>query len=154
MDDQAMDDQELERALDELRTTGFGRLLALASDRYTERTRALLGVRGHALTAGQAAFLPHVGSGGARLTEVAARAGMTKQSASEVIAQLIQLGYLVRTPDRSDKRAQRVSFTDKGRGFLDAARAARQQLDRELRQLLGPEGATALTVGLRVYARG
>ena len=148
-----MDDQELERVLDDLRTTGFGRLLALASERYAERTGALLGAWGHALTPGQAAFLPHIGIGGSRLTEVAARAGMTKQSASEVIAQLVALGYLDRVPERNDRRAQRLTFTDKGRAFLEAARSARHQLDRELRQLLGAEGAAALTVGLRVYAR-
>ena len=148
-----MEDRELQQTLEELRSAGFGRLLALAAERYADRARALLGVQGHALTAGQAAFLPHVEAGGARLTEVAARAGMTKQSASEVVGQLVALGYLDRAADPADRRAQRVTFTEKGRAFLEAARLARQQLDRELRRTLGAEGAAALTVGLRVYAR-
>lgn len=56
---------------------------------------------------------------GMRLTELAARAGLTKQSVGEIVDDLTRLGYIERYPDPTDKRAKLIRLTAKG---LDAQR--------------------------------
>jgi len=66
----------------------------------------------------QAAFHPVfecIDDEGTRLTELAARADMTHQSMSEVVASLEQRGYLERRPDPADGRARLVCLTPAGR---------------------------------------
>jgi DNA-binding MarR family transcriptional regulator len=66
---------------------------------------------------------------GTRLTELAARAGMTHQSMGELVAALEQRGYLERRTDPTDKRARLVCLTPKGRQFV--RRAVREIRDIE-----------------------
>jgi DNA-binding MarR family transcriptional regulator len=56
---------------------------------------------------------------GMRLTELAAKAGLTKQSVGEIVDDLTHLGYIERFPDPTDKRAKLIRLTEKG---LDAQR--------------------------------
>lgn len=58
---------------------------------------------------------------GCRLTELADRAGMTKQSMGELVEHLVSNGYLERRPDPADRRARIIGLTTTGRV---AARAA------------------------------
>ena len=48
---------------------------------------------------------------GTRLTELAARAGITHQSMGELVAALVDSGYLRRVPDPGDRRARLVGDT-------------------------------------------
>src|SRR5919197_4183036 len=52
---------------------------------------------------------------GTRLTELAARADMTHQSMSELVATLERRGWVQRTPDPTDGRARLVRLTPEGR---------------------------------------
>ena len=56
-------------------------------------------------------FLP---TDGARLTELARRARMTKQSMGELVRDLEALGYVSRAEDPADGRAKVIRFTAKG----------------------------------------
>jgi DNA-binding MarR family transcriptional regulator len=51
---------------------------------------------------------------GTRLTTLAARAGLTRQSMGELVGTLETRGYLERRPDPFDRRARLVCLTDKG----------------------------------------
>jgi DNA-binding MarR family transcriptional regulator len=51
---------------------------------------------------------------GMRLTELATLAGITKQSAGEIVDELARLGYVERIPDPEDRRAKLISLTAKG----------------------------------------
>jgi DNA-binding MarR family transcriptional regulator len=51
---------------------------------------------------------------GMRLTELATRAGLTKQSVGEIVDDLAGLGYLERYPDPTDRRAKLIRLTAKG----------------------------------------
>jgi DNA-binding MarR family transcriptional regulator len=55
-----------------------------------------------------------IGEGGMRLTELAAFAGMTKQSVGEIVDDLVALGYVERVPDPADRRAKLIQLTPKG----------------------------------------
>src|SRR5262245_19047527 len=52
--------------------------------------------------------------GGSRLTELAKRAGVTKQSMGEMIDALEQRGYVERVPDPTDMRATLIRRTPRG----------------------------------------
>lgn len=51
---------------------------------------------------------------GLRLTEIAERGNMTKQSAGEVVDDLVARGYAERVPDPDDRRAKLVCLTERG----------------------------------------
>ena len=51
---------------------------------------------------------------GTRLTDLADRAHMTKQSVGEVVTDLQQRGYVERVPDPSDGRAKIIRLTARG----------------------------------------
>ncbi len=61
----------------------------------------------------QAIFL-HLGLEGARLTDLAERAGISKQAMGQVIDEVEQLGYVERIPAPNDRRAKIVRFTSRG----------------------------------------
>jgi DNA-binding MarR family transcriptional regulator len=52
---------------------------------------------------------------GSRAAEMAARAGITRQSMGEVIREMVGLGLLEMRPDPEDKRAKLVTYTEHGR---------------------------------------
>jgi DNA-binding MarR family transcriptional regulator len=51
---------------------------------------------------------------GLRLTELATNAGLTKQSAGEIVDGLVALGYAERIPDPADRRAKLIRLTERG----------------------------------------
>jgi DNA-binding MarR family transcriptional regulator len=51
---------------------------------------------------------------GIRLTDLARRAGMTKQAMGELVSDLERLRYLVRRPDPTDGRSLLIQFSDRG----------------------------------------
>jgi DNA-binding MarR family transcriptional regulator len=53
---------------------------------------------------------------GLRLTDLAERANMTKQSVGEIVDDLAARGYVKRIPDPEDKRAKLICLTDRGEG--------------------------------------
>jgi len=57
-------------------------------------------------------FMPQSGT---RLTELARRARITKQSMGELVRELEAMGYVERVPDPSDGRAQIIRYTERGR---------------------------------------
>ncbi|MDP1820751.1 MAG: MarR family transcriptional regulator [Acidimicrobiales bacterium] len=76
--------------------------------------------------------MAHVTFEGIRLTELAEKAGITKQAMSELVIDLEQLGYLVRTADPHDRRAKLISFTDKGRAAVREAMRAFAKMESAL----------------------
>ena len=77
---------------------------------------------------------------GTRLTELAARAGMTHQAMGESVASLVELGYLERVPDPVDRRARLVVLTPKGRKAVRRARAEVAEIDARWVQRLHDAG--------------
>lgn len=76
--------------------------------------------------------MAHVTYEGIRLTELAEKAGITKQAMSELVIDLERLGYLQRTADPQDGRAKLIGFTDKGRAAVEAAMRAFEEIDAAL----------------------
>src|SRR5262245_43413942 len=59
---------------------------------------------------------------GLRVTELAAKARITKQSMGELVGQLVRRGYLARIDDPEDGRAWKVRITPFGRRASQLAR--------------------------------
>ena len=65
---------------------------------------------------------------------------MTPQSMGELIDELEQLGYVVRQPDPTDRRAKLIVLTDKGRDCVAAGVATIEDLETDLTDSLGEKG--------------
>ncbi len=76
---------------------------------------------------------------GLRLTDLAARTGMTAQSRGELVDELEGKGYLERRPDPDDRRAKRIYLTDHGRENARVAKQATADVEASLAGLLGEE---------------
>lgn len=88
----------------------------------------------------RSAFNPvfiHLPADGCRLTDLAAKAGMSKQAMSEVVEELIDFGYLVRFPDPGDRRAKIIVRTDAGLKLHGHALAAFGRIEKDLSDMLG-----------------
>jgi DNA-binding MarR family transcriptional regulator len=66
--------------------------------------------------------------------------GVTKQAVGQAVEMLVDRGYLERSHDPSDRRRVNLSLTERGHIAGRAARTAIEQVDRELRARVGPEG--------------
>ena len=77
--------------------------------------------------------------GGSRITTLAARAGMTKQSMSALVYQLEDYGYLKRKPDPEDARAVLFYLTAKGQDLRTKAQGLNYQFEQKWEQTLGRE---------------
>ena len=75
--------------------------------------------------------------GGARVVELAERAQITKQGMSKLVDSMEERGYLKRTPDPQDGRAQRVMLTRGGRALLKAAAEVFAELEQEWAAVVG-----------------
>jgi DNA-binding MarR family transcriptional regulator len=81
---------------------------------------------------------------GSRLTELAQRARMTKQSVGEVATELEQRGYLERVPDPSDGRAKIIRLTERGREAQALGRGIIDEIEQEWAERYGAERVAAL----------
>ena len=89
---------------------------------------------------------------GTRATELARRAGITKQSMSELIQQLESNGIVERRPDPADGRAKIVFFSKAGLTWLEAFRASLHNAETCMIHELGQETVSALKHALATYA--
>lgn len=76
---------------------------------------------------------------GTRLTVLAERAQIAKQTATALVDRLERAGYVERVPDPSDGRARLVRLTARAQEVLPVARAEEDRIEAEWRARLGPE---------------
>jgi DNA-binding MarR family transcriptional regulator len=140
-----------------------GHWLRLALERFDARVMALmarhpgvslglsnLAQRGQ-LTAAHWHISRHLPPQGARLTELAQRAGMRKQAMATLVKQCEAWGMVQREGDARDARARRVCFTPIGLAWLTAYQESVAQAEKELRAAVGDEVATVVALGLEAY---
>jgi DNA-binding MarR family transcriptional regulator len=93
----------------------------------------------------------HLATEGSRLTELAARAGMTKQAMGTLVTQCEAWGLVTRENDVTDARARKIIFTATGLAWLGAYRDAVALAADEMRQAISPEVTTVVALGLEAY---
>jgi DNA-binding MarR family transcriptional regulator len=90
------------------------------------------------IRASQAALVLNVDRrSGTRLTELARRAGVTKQAMMIVVDELEVRGLVRRTPDPDDGRAKVVRLTARGRTFAAECRRAVAAVEARAKRNLG-----------------
>ena len=94
----------------------------------------------------------HLDPEGARLTELARRAGMTKQAMGALVTQCEAWGMVTRQNDPTDARARKVVFTATGLAWLNAYTQAAAQAEEEMRTAVGAEVSTVVAMGLEAYS--
>jgi DNA-binding MarR family transcriptional regulator len=91
----------------------------------------------------------HVGADGTRVTELAARAWLTKATVVHAVDELERLGYVTREPDPTDRRAKLVVATPRAREAEQVAREVIADIRDAWAELIGEEEMDALETGLR-----
>lgn len=137
------------------RRENVGRLLNDAIERFESgilRQMEDAGYRGFSLS--HITVTRNLDLAGTRATELARRAGITKQSMSELIHQLEASGIVERRPDPADGRAKIVYFSKAGLAWLEAFGSALHNAEQDMCGELGPDSFAALKRALSTYAYG
>src|SRR5579884_143824 len=85
------------------------------------------------------AVFQHIDADGSRLTDLAERAQITKQSMAYLVDYLEQRGYLERRPDPNDRRAALICLTERGWEQVRAALETIAAVEAEWAERLGAE---------------
>ncbi|MFJ6940187.1 MarR family winged helix-turn-helix transcriptional regulator [Streptomyces sp. NPDC101132] len=88
-------------------------------------------------TPAQARVMQRIGPDGTRLTELAAQAQVTKQTAGFLVDQLEKTGYVRRIPDPTDRRARLVCAAEKAHAAKRVADAVVAEVEGEWAAHLG-----------------
>jgi DNA-binding MarR family transcriptional regulator len=128
------------------------RVLALmAQNENVPLALSNLAARG-SLSASHIHITRHLALEGSRLTDLAQRAGVSKQAMGQLVGQCEAWGLVARQDDARDARAWRIVFTSAGLAWLKAFEQAVAQAESELRSAVGDEVATVIAIGLEAYA--
>ncbi len=148
------------------RQTHLGRLLGHALRRFDERVLTLmahnmdvplalsnLAARGQ-VTAAHVHITRHLPLEGARLSDLAASASVTKQAMGDLVTQCEAWGLVTRSLDGVDKRARKVMFTATGLDWLAAFEKAVLEAECEFKEAVGKDVALVVGMGLEAYGSG
>jgi len=105
---------------------------------------------GHPWRPAHTGLFPHIELDGSRITDIARRAGVSKQAVAPLVAELVEWGVLERVPDPSDGRARLVRFTIDADGThaIVQGLAVLGALEAELADGIGAPMWTALHAAL------
>lgn len=118
----------------------IGALLAVASLELRQRVGAALAAEGFDdYRPAHQPVLQWLGPDGDRVSDLAARTGVTRQSMAELVDHLEAGGYVERVPDPSDRRAVLVRRTERGWAVNRTARRVVEETQAEWARALGQE---------------
>ena len=124
----------------------IGWLLWQASRNWTEAFVMRLRDTGYpGITFALANVLGHLSRDQAvRQTEIADRAGLTKQAIGQFLEELEKLNLIERIPDPADGRARLVRYTDSGKKFLNIADQIKSEIEAGYEAKLGRQNLADL----------
>lgn len=95
---------------------------------------------GYSVKASHPAVFGQMSADGLRLSDLARGANMTPQAMGELVDELEGLGYLVRRPDPTDRRAKLITLTESGRQCVAAGIDTIGDIERRITDVLGARG--------------
>jgi DNA-binding MarR family transcriptional regulator len=95
-----------------------------------------------------AKVFPFVPPEGVHVAELAARAGVRKQSMGETVDHLERAGYLERRLNEDDKRSRLVFLTERGESVRPVAAQAGRRVEERWASLIGSEQIESLRTQL------
>lgn len=138
-----------EASLESAKERSVGQLLIRAARLWNEQAVRRLRETNPSVRLAHTLLLPHIDLEGTKLTELAARIGISKQAVGEIVDDLEAQGLLERIPDPRDRRAKLVRFTAKGRKGLLAGLAVLEEKEAEVATSLGERQMESLARTLR-----
>lgn len=129
----------------------LGFLLAKASQRFNERLAERFAAEGflEVRPSYGSVLMPLFEQEGLRLGEIGARARLSKQSMTRLVAQCEADSLVLRRRDREDGRAFRVELTQRGQQLRSLAEQVLNELDDDIVAILGHEQHDALKRALK-----
>jgi DNA-binding MarR family transcriptional regulator len=116
----------------------IGALLRFCWQSVRDRIERDLQAKGfEGIGAAQLAVLQYPSPRGVGVTELARRAGTSRQAINYLVRELETTGYLVRRRDPSDGRGRTVNLTERGEAAIHCIRASVKRLEREWESDLG-----------------
>jgi DNA-binding MarR family transcriptional regulator len=141
----------------------LGRLLGNALRRFDARVLELMSqdmdlplkwsnyISRGVVTAAQVNMVRHVPQQGARLTDLAQSAGMTKQAMKSLMDQCEAMGLVVRTGSGGDRREKWIAYTEQGLQWRAAFYRAVEVAERECERELGEAVVAVIRIGVEAY---
>ncbi|MCP9955536.1 MarR family winged helix-turn-helix transcriptional regulator [Actinomadura madurae] len=115
-------------------------LLRLLHREYTAGIEAALGEGGFGdIRPGDAKVFPFVPPEGIQIRDLAARAGVRKQTMAQSVDQLERGGYLERRPNPRDGRSRLIVLTERGRAVRPLTAGAGDRIEERWAELTSPE---------------
>ncbi|HEY1446989.1 MAG TPA: MarR family winged helix-turn-helix transcriptional regulator, partial [Caulobacteraceae bacterium] len=116
----------------------LGGLLRLAEEMARARVYARMAEVGFAdIRPAHSSLLRNIADGGSRVSDLAERAQMTKQSMGYLADSLAAAGYLTQEPDPTDGRAKLVRLSNRGRAASEAMIQLSAETEAEFAGLIG-----------------
>jgi len=115
--------------------------------------RATSHVGGPPVRPAHTALFPHLDFDGVRLTDLAVRAGVTKQAVGPLVDDLAALGMVERAPDPTDRRAKLIRFSRRGYAALMHGLGVLGEIEGELALVVGPRRIRELRETLALVVR-
>jgi DNA-binding MarR family transcriptional regulator len=140
-----------DRAFEQAKQAASLELLFRAARLLNER--AVARVREHdaravRLRTSHTSLFPHLDFEGMRLTELAARVGVTKQAIAPLVDDLEAMGVVERVPDPADGRAKLIRFSKRGRAALLHGVSVLREIAGEVGAAIGAHHMRALRAAL------
>jgi DNA-binding MarR family transcriptional regulator len=104
------------------------------------------------LNAAHVGLWRYPGLEGLRPTQLADRAGITKQSVNDLLGHLERHGYLRRVPDSVDGRVRVIRLTSKGQRLQETIYAEAGAAQQRIAEILGPRRFAQLQSSLELLA--
>jgi DNA-binding MarR family transcriptional regulator len=129
------------------------RLLGMAFDDFSDELFRRVAAAGYAdIRPGHGCVFGNIDPEGSRLTDLAIRANMTKQTVGEVTSDLEKRGYVERAPDPEDGRAKIIRLTERGREARAVGLQLIEETERDWVERYGEERIAALREALETIA--
>jgi DNA-binding MarR family transcriptional regulator len=140
------------RRFEQARDAATLQLLFKAARLANERAlaRAASDAAGPVVRPAHTALFPHLDFEGIRLTDLAARVGVTKQAVGQLVDDLAAAGMIERVGDPTDKRAKRIRFSRRGYAALMHGLGVLGEIEESLGSVVGAHRMSQLHETLRL----
>jgi DNA-binding MarR family transcriptional regulator len=136
-------------SLDRIRHEHLGWLLGRADLLFAEGVTRAMHERGFAgIRLVHIALIRNVDENGTRISDIARRAGMTKQATGQLVAEFVELGYIRLITDPGDGRVKIARYTAKGKRLLVAIVASIEETEDAVSAAIGSAQLAALKTTL------
>jgi DNA-binding MarR family transcriptional regulator len=123
--------------------------LRLFRERVLAEAQAQTDEAGVTLRMAHAHVFANIRPRGMRLTDLAARAGMTRPSMAELVDELEAQGLLERLPDPADNRAKLIVLTAAGHDAVRVAKAIIARIEADYARRIGSQRYEAMCASMQ-----